>query len=183
MHYFIDSKINIKEIFHSKYVSPWFQHWPINEINQLSQIIKNNVSFIFYGLYIGIFGQLGLLIQDQYDIKVIGAQGLGPLGDQTKRADRHKVPEESRTKKGVILPISNTLDSTYFKHPRHLPLHRNSQICLISWKLNFSKIGVTLTSSKIGVTLDTHPLWTDCCCVVESRKVIKNFAFLAKLVW
>ena len=26
---------------------------------------------------------------------MIGAQGLGPLGDQTKRADHHKVPEES----------------------------------------------------------------------------------------
>ena len=30
--------------------------------------------------------------------KVIGAQGLGALGDRTKRADRHEVPEESMTK-------------------------------------------------------------------------------------
>ena len=29
------------------------------------------------------------------EIKVIGAQGLGPLGDRTKRVDRHEVPEES----------------------------------------------------------------------------------------
>ena len=33
-----------------------------------------------------------------YSIKVIGAQGLGALGDRTKRADRHEVPEESTTK-------------------------------------------------------------------------------------
>ena len=26
---------------------------------------------------------------------MIGAQGLGPLDDRTKRADRHEVPEES----------------------------------------------------------------------------------------
>ena len=30
--------------------------------------------------------------------KVIGAQGLGALGDRTKQADRHEVPEESTTK-------------------------------------------------------------------------------------
>ena len=31
---------------------------------------------------------------------MIGAQGLGPLGDRTKLADRHEVPEES-TKKNL----------------------------------------------------------------------------------
>jgi len=32
------------------------------------------------------------------EYKVIGAQGLGPLGDRMKQADRHEVPEESTTK-------------------------------------------------------------------------------------
>ena len=61
------------------------------------------------------------------DIKVIGAQGLGPLGDRTKRADRHEVPEESTTKKR-----GHSTDFKNWGHPRHLPLDRNSQICLIS---------------------------------------------------
>ena len=55
------------------------------------------------------------------------AQGLGLFGDQTKRADHHKVPEESTTKKQ-----GHSTDFKNWGHPRHLPLDRNSQICLIS---------------------------------------------------
>ena len=39
------------------------------------------------------------ILRYNHSIKVIGAQGLGSLGDRTKRADRHEVPEESTTKK------------------------------------------------------------------------------------
>ena len=48
--------------------------------------------------------------------KVIGAQGLGPLGDRTKRADRQEVPEESTTKNRVTLPISKIGDTLDIYH-------------------------------------------------------------------
>ena len=60
--------------------------------------------------------------------KVIGAQGLGPLGDRTKRADRHEVPEESTTKKR-----SHSTDFKNWGHPRHLPLDRKLLRCGGGW--------------------------------------------------
>ena len=49
-----------------------------------------------------------LILSLDYIKKVIGAQGLGALGDWTKQADRHEVPEESTTKKPS--KIGDTLD-------------------------------------------------------------------------
>ena len=53
---------------------------------------------------------------------MIGAQGPGPLGDRTKRADRHKVPEESTTKKQ-----GHSTDFKNWGHPTYLQLGRNNQ--------------------------------------------------------
>ena len=110
------------------------------------------------------------------NLKVIGAQGLGPLGDRTKRALRHQVPEESTTKQPNQIQGGIQSKKKYFGTHRDLnserwdlkpecyPLHHGAMLggskkisavhyiqqCCLKQE---SKYTIKLNFSKNGVTL------------------------------